>query len=111
MTITERLRDSKAVHTAAGAGDLAAEKLREMPEQWTKLRATLNEQVTRYQGDLRENVAKFQARVEVKDLPGAAMSYVTHVGVRTAEVIDELAERGKQVVGRTERQGPPQELR
>lgn len=98
MTLGTRIRDNRAIYTVAGAGDLAVEKLREVPEQMTKVR----EVVSRYQGEFRENVNRFQERVEVKDLPGAAMAYVTHVSTRTVEVIDELAERGKKVVHRTD---------
>jgi hypothetical protein len=76
MTITESLRESKAYYTVAGAGDLAAEKLR----------------------GVRENVGRAQERVEVRELPGAAAAYVTNVGVRTREFIDGLAERGRHVV-------------
>ncbi|GAA0367405.1 hypothetical protein NE235_03305 [Actinoallomurus spadix] len=79
-TITEKLRDSKAFYVAAGAGDLAVEKLREMPKKIDK------------------------------DLGGVALSYVTQVGGRAAEVMDELAERGKKIVGRVERQKSTQEL-
>ncbi|MEV5748174.1 hypothetical protein AB0L00_10185 [Actinoallomurus sp. NPDC052308] len=78
--ITEKLRESKAFYVAAGAGDLAVEKIREMPKKIDK------------------------------DLGGAALSYVTQVGGRAAEVMDELAERGKKIVGRVERQKSTQEL-
>lgn len=110
MTITDRIRDNKAVYTVAGAGDLAVEKLREVPEQVTKIRESVNEQVTKYQDEVRENVTKLQQRVEVKDLPGAAVAYVTHFGARTVEVIDDLAERGKKIVARVEHQVATQEL-
>jgi hypothetical protein len=85
MTIANKLRDSKAFYAAAGAGDLAAEKLREVPERVNKL-----------QGDLKG----LQEKVDAKDIPGAAVAYVTHVGTRAVELLDELAERGKQVVNR-----------
>src|SRR5437879_4868031 len=78
--ITEKLRDSKAFYVAAGAGDFAVEKIREMPEK-------LN-----------------------RDLGGAALQYATHLGGRAAEVVDELAERGKKIVGRVERQKATQQL-
>ncbi|MFL6056639.1 MAG: hypothetical protein ACJ72W_27640 [Actinoallomurus sp.] len=78
--ITEKLRDSKAFYIAAGAGDFAVEKIREMPDR-------LN-----------------------RDLGGAALAYVTQVGGRAAEVVDELAERGKKIVGRVERQQATQQL-
>lgn len=118
MTLASTLRENKAVYTVAGAGDLAVTKLREMPEQVTKARETVDRYANRYQGEVRENLDKYREQVreavdryreevrenvgklEVKDLPGAAVAYVTHVGTRTVELIDELAERGKKVVHR-----------
>lgn len=88
MTIANRLRDSKAFYAAAGAGDYAVEKLREVPERLTKL----------------------QEKTETKDLRGAAVAYVAHVGTRAAEVYEELAERGKRAVSRVDRQKATQEL-
>lgn len=114
MTLASKLRDNKAVYTVAGAGDLAVEKIREVPEQVVKIRETVNEQVTKYQGEVRENarknVTKIQEKVEVKDLPGAAVAYVTHFGARAVELADELAERGKKIVARVENQVATQEL-
>ncbi|MFG2006661.1 hypothetical protein ACGFNU_46695 [Spirillospora sp. NPDC048911] len=122
MTLASNLRENKAVYTFIGGGDFAAEKVRELPEQVTKARETatkyqgeLRETVDKYRGQVREQVretvgryrgeargaaTKLQDRVEVKDLPGAAVAYVTHFGTRTFEFIDELAERGKKVVHR-----------
>jgi hypothetical protein len=88
MTITNRLRDSKAFYAAAGAGDYAVEKLREVPERLTKL----------------------QGKTDPKDLGGAAVAYVTQVGTRAVEVYDGLAERGKRIVSRVDRQKATQEL-
>jgi hypothetical protein len=88
MTITERLRDSKAFYVAAGAGDLAVEKLREVPDRLNKL----------------------QEKTDPKDIGGAAVAYVTHVGTRAVEVYDGLAERGKRIVSRVDRQKATQEL-
>lgn len=118
MTLASTLRENKAVYTVAGVGDLAVEKLREVPEQVGKARETatkyqgevretvdryrhqVRETVDRYRGEVRENFDKVQDRVDAKDLPGAAVAYVTHFGTRTVEFIDELAERGKKVVHR-----------
>ncbi|MDL4772794.1 hypothetical protein [Actinomadura xylanilytica] len=129
MTLAGNLRENKAVYTVAGAGDLAVEKLREVPEQVTRARETATKyqdevrgnldkyrdqvrgtvdryraearkNVDRYRGEARENVTKLQDRVDAKDLPGAAVAYVTHFGSRTVGFIDELAERGKGVVHR-----------
>ncbi|GAA2616217.1 hypothetical protein SMC26_09515 [Actinomadura fulvescens] len=122
MTLASNLRENKAVYTFIGGGDFAAEKVRELPEQVTKYQGELRETVGKYRGQVREAVGKYQGdlrgtvdkyrdeareaatklqdRVEVKDLPGAAVAYVTHFGTRTVEFIDELAERGKKVVHR-----------
>ncbi|MDN3359740.1 hypothetical protein [Actinomadura sp. DC4] len=88
MTITDKLRDSKAFYVAAGAGDLAVEKLREVPDRINKL----------------------QEKTDPKDLGGAAVAYVTQVGTRAVEVYDGLAERGKRIVSRVDRQKATQEL-
>ncbi|GAA2426526.1 hypothetical protein GCM10010191_43820 [Actinomadura vinacea] len=114
MMLTSTFRDSKAFYAAAGAGDLTREKLREVPDQVTKARESAN----RYQGEVRENLDRYRdqvrhtvdryrgelrenvGRLEVKDVPGAAVAYVTNVGTRTVDFIDGLAERGKKVVHR-----------
>jgi hypothetical protein len=88
MTITDKLRDSKAFYVAAGAGDLAVEKLREVPDRLNKL----------------------QEKTDPKDIGGAAVAYVTHVSTRAVEVYDGLAERGKRIVSRVDRQKATQEL-
>jgi hypothetical protein len=88
MTITERLRDSKAFYVAAGAGDLAVEKIREVPDRLNRL----------------------QEKTDPKDLGGAAVAYVTQVGTRAVEVYDGLAERGKRIASRVDRQKATQEL-
>jgi hypothetical protein len=84
MTITERVRDSKAFYAAAGMGDLAAEKLREVPERLTRL----------------------QGRADPKDL----VAQMNQLGARASEIFDGLAERGKKIVGRIDRQQATQEL-
>ncbi|GAA4130253.1 hypothetical protein [Actinomadura keratinilytica] len=118
MTLATTLRDNRAVYTIAGAGDLAVEKIREMPEQVVKARETavkyqddlrelmeryrgqIREAMERYRGEVRDNVGRMQERIEVKDLPNAAVAYVTHGAGRAVEFIDELAERGKRVMHR-----------
>lgn len=88
MAITDKIRDTKAFYAVAGAGDLAVEKLREVPGR----------------------VNKLQEKTDPKDLGGAAVAYVTHVGSRAVEVFDELAERGKKIVSRVENQKASREL-
>jgi hypothetical protein len=111
MTLASSLRENKAVYAVAGAGDFAVEKLREVPEQVTryqgkaleaasKYQGEVRETVERYRGEVRKTVDRYRDEVDAKDLPGAAVAYVTHVGTRTVEFIDELTERGKRVVHR-----------
>jgi siroheme synthase (precorrin-2 oxidase/ferrochelatase) len=118
MTLATKLRDNKAVHAAAGAGDLAAEKIRELPETVTRLRETadryrvdVRQTVVRYQDELKDTVTRYQDKVDARDLPGAAVSYVTAVGGRVVEIIDELAERGQKVVNRVDHQAATRELK
>ncbi|WP_018657496.1 hypothetical protein [Actinomadura flavalba] len=130
MTLASTLRDNKAVYTVAGVGDLAIEKIREVPGQFDKARGNVDKyrgearknagkyrgqvretveryrvearkNVDKYRGEARENVEKIQDRIEVKEIPGVAVAYVTHFSTRTVGFIDELAERGKKVVHRT----------
>ncbi|MEU5992292.1 hypothetical protein ABZ806_25255 [Spirillospora sp. NPDC047418] len=96
MTLASNFRENKAVYAVAGAGDFAVEKLREVPGQVDRYRGQVRETVDRYRGE----VSRYQERVDAKDLPGAAVAYATQVGTRAAEIIDELAERGRKVVNR-----------
>jgi hypothetical protein len=112
MTLATKLRDNKPVYTAVGAGDLAVEKLRELPDTVIKIRETVakyrvevRDNVAKYRVEVRDNVTKLQERVDTSDLPGAAVSYVTHAGSRAVELIDVLAERGKKVVNKAEEVG------
>jgi hypothetical protein len=102
MTLATRIRENKALYVAAGAGDFAVEKFRELPDTVAKLRESASKTATKYQGDLKENVTKIQERVDTKDIPGAAVSYVTHAGTRVVEFVDALAQRGEKVVNRAE---------
>lgn len=88
MIISDRLRDSKAFYAAAGAGDFAVEKLREVPERLNRL----------------------QEKTGPKDLSGAAVAYVNQMSTRAVEMYDGLAERGKRIVSRVDRQQSTQEL-
>ncbi|MEV4257077.1 hypothetical protein AB0J52_28305 [Spirillospora sp. NPDC049652] len=67
-------------------------------EAVAKYRGGVRENVGKARVEARQNVGRLQEKVEVKDLPGAAVAYVTHFGTRAVEFVDELAERGKKVV-------------
>lgn len=79
-TEVQKIKDSKAFYAVAGAGDLAREKLREVP------------------GMLRD----LQAKADARDIPGVALSYASQAGAKANALIDELAERGRTVVGTPE---------
>lgn len=93
----KKLRDTKAFYAAAGAGDLAVEKLREVPDR-----------LQRVQGRL-EGIR----RVDPKDLSGLsnrAVAYAGTLGQRATETYEELANRGRTVVNRVRGQEATQEL-
>lgn len=83
-TEVQKIKDSKAFYAVAGAGDLAREKLREVPGQLREA-----------QGKLRD----LQAKADARDIPGVALSYASQAGAKANALIDELAERGRTVVG------------
>ena len=76
----KKLREHKAFYAAAGAGEATAEALRGLPERFAEL----------------------QGKVDLAALSGRAVEYVIVAGARAVQTYDELAERGKQVVGRVD---------
>jgi hypothetical protein len=114
MTLGEKIRDNKAVYTGAGAVDFAVEKLREMPDTITKVRAELTENYGRYRvtvlenvndvrttatvrlNEVRANVAKYQGKTEDVSF----QDYVATMTAKVNEVIDDLAERGRGVINK-----------
>lgn len=87
-TEMKKLKESKAFYAMAGAGDLAVEKLREMPDRLTRL----------------------QRKADPKELPKVARSYANQVSSKAAEIFDDLAARGRNIVGRVNRQQATQDL-
>jgi len=123
MPITDDLRktlaDPTPFYALAGAGDLAVEKLREVPEKAAAIAADRKGAQEKYTARLQEAGAKLteaQAKVAetVGTLPtdlkalqeraqGLALQSVgraAELAVKAREVYDELAERGKVVVDR-----------
>ncbi|MGH3320422.1 MAG: hypothetical protein ACRDN9_09610 [Streptosporangiaceae bacterium] len=86
-----KLTGSKAFYAVAGAGELAVEKLREMPGRL--------EQV---QGQLRS--------LDRADLQTRAVGYADVVGARAGGAYDDRAHRGRNAVRRVRRQVAAQEL-
>ncbi|TDC75923.1 hypothetical protein [Streptomyces hainanensis] len=91
MTITDDLRktlsNSTPLYVAAGTADLAAQKLRELPATFERLREQAPERLPK----LRE-----QAQHAAMQGVGIALEYA----VRARETYDVLAERGRTVVDR-----------
>ncbi|GAB2878640.1 hypothetical protein [Streptomyces mayteni] len=89
MTITDDLRktlsNSTPLYVAAGTADLAAQKLRELPATFERLREQAPERLPR----LRE-----QAQHAAMQGVGIALEYA----VKARETYDVLAERGRTVV-------------
>ncbi len=77
-TELRKVREHKALYAAAGAGDVAAQALRELPERLTRL----------------------QSRADLAAWSGRAVETVMVAGARVLQVDDELAERGMQATGR-----------
>ena len=131
MPITDDLRktlaDPTPFYALAGAGDLAVEKLREVPERAAAIAADRKGAQEKATARLHEAGAKLteaQAKVAetVSTLPtdlkslqekaqGLALQSVgraAELAVKAREVYDELAERGKVVVDRQRKEGAEQ---
>ncbi|MDT0343393.1 hypothetical protein [Streptomyces litchfieldiae] len=91
MALTDDLRktltNTNALYVAAGTADLAAQKIRELPATFDRLRAEAPERLPK----LRE-----QAQSVALQGVGIALEYA----VKAREAYDGLAERGKTVVDR-----------
>ncbi len=68
----KKLKEHKAFYAAAGAGDLAVEALRALPDR----------------------LARLQDKADLTALSGLAFEYVMLAGARAVQTYDELAERG-----------------
>ena len=131
MPITDDLRktlsDPTPFYALAGAGDLAVEKLREVPERAAAIAADrkgAQEKATARLHEAGARLTEAQAKVaeSVSTLPtdlkslqekaqGLALQSVgraAELAVKAREVYDELAERGKVVVDRQRKEGAEQ---
>ena len=124
MPITDDLRktlsDPTPLYALAGVGDLAVEKLREVPEKAATLAATdrtvVQERATARLKEAQVRLTEAQAKVsetvstlpsDFKSLQEKAQDFAlqsvgraAEFAVKAREVYDELAERGKVVVDR-----------
>ncbi|MFJ2030576.1 hypothetical protein [Streptosporangium sp. NPDC087985] len=104
-TEVKKLADSKPFYAAAGVGDLAAEKLRELPEQIHRLQGhreeireaakSLPEKARGYAKNLPE-----KARGYAKDLPEKARGYADQFTGRAVKLYEEFASRGRKAVSK-----------
>ncbi|MCG5216986.1 hypothetical protein [Streptosporangium sp. KLBMP 9127] len=100
-TEVKKLTESKPFYAAAGVGDYAIEKLRELPVQLEKLQARRGE-LRLSAKDLPVMARDYASKAEVyaKDLPERAKGYAGVVGSRATEIYEEFASRGRQAVSR-----------
>ncbi len=82
----KKLTDRKAFYAVAGAGDLAVETLRTLPERLTRL----------------------QDKADLTELSGRAVAYLIEQASRAVLAYDDLAERGMHVVDRVNKVTPQQ---
>ncbi|MEZ0094609.1 hypothetical protein [Streptacidiphilus sp. EB129] len=124
MPITDDLRktlsDPTPLYALAGAGDLAVEKLREVPEKAATLAGTdrkvVQERAAARLQEAQARLTEAQAKVtetvnalpsdfkslqeKAQDLALQSVGRAAELAVKAREVYDELAERGKVVVDR-----------
>ena len=124
MPITDDLRktlsDPTPLYALAGVGDLAVEKLREVPERAATLagtdRSVVQERATARLKEAQVRLTEAQAKVtetvstlptDIKSLQERAQDFAlqsvgraAELAVKAREMYDELAERGKVVVDR-----------
>jgi hypothetical protein len=58
----------KPLYAYIGAGDLALEKLREIPTEWPKISATLSDEATKLQEAMSAEMARLQEHLSVEKL-------------------------------------------
>ncbi|MEV7005327.1 hypothetical protein [Streptosporangium sp. NPDC051022] len=104
MTLTtevKKLADSKPFYAVAGAGDLAVEKLRELPEQIHRLQGR-REEIREAARELPGRAKRFAGKAEdyARDFPGKARGYADQFTVRAGELYEQFASRGRKVVSK-----------
>jgi hypothetical protein len=105
------LTDPTPLYAAAGAGDLAVEKIRELPGRLAGLRdfkVDFKVEPKAVQDKVQERLADLQ--VEVRRLPDLANTAVSDGLAQASKTYGELAERGRSVVDRIRSQKATQEL-
>lgn len=96
MSYTEggKLTDAKPFYAVAGCGDLAVQKLREMPDRLHGVQGRLQDLVNTDRGELQQR----------------ALTYADYLGTKATSTYDDLAQRGRSVVERVRGQETSREL-
>ena len=130
--IRKTLTDPKPLYALAGAGDLAAEKLKDAPDRFkdapallaeasaalstlaTRIAAEAPEHLAKVSATVQDTVGKASARPDTAALRDRAQTValqqvgrLLEAAGKAVETYDELAERGKVVVGRYTGTGEP----
>lgn len=102
-TTFDKITSKTSVYAAAGAGDLAAEKLRAATGRLRQVDGTqLRDQARAGLGALQGGVGS---------LPGYAATTVNGLGQEAHDVYDDLVGRGRSIIRRVRRQRATEELR
>lgn len=97
MALTSEVRklaDTKPFYAVAGCGDLAVEKIREVPVALQQV-----------QGRLQDFAATDRAQLQQR-----AVGYAGSLATLATDAYDDLAQRGRSLVSRVQRQEATQEL-
>lgn len=105
--LRKALSDRTPLYAVAGAGDLAFEKLRTVPDRVAELRARVEPRTVT--DDVQARVTALQR--EARDLPARATSAAIDLTARANDAYEDLAERGKRLVDRIGRQRAASETR
>jgi heparin binding hemagglutinin HbhA len=116
MAITAEIRkaltDSTPLYAVAGAGDLAVEKLREVPAKLAALKVEPKAVQDRVTGSLTTVADDVRTLPDMaRTLPEKAQSFALAQVGKANDAYEDLAERGKGVVGRIRRQQATQDLK
>jgi hypothetical protein len=97
-TEVKKLTESKPFYAVAGVGDFAVEKLRELPEQLSKLQSRRSEIAK----DLPVKAREYADKAEgfARELPDKAREYADQLTLKATEAYEDFATRGRKVVSK-----------
>ncbi|MGH3341609.1 MAG: hypothetical protein ACRDPK_01760, partial [Carbonactinosporaceae bacterium] len=108
----KKFTESKPFHAAAGAGDLAVEKLRDFQGKIVTLQSEVPSRIDALQNDAKALPSRIIAlQAGALSLPQRAQTFAVSQVDRATEVYGDLAKRGRKIVTRVKRQKATGELR